>query len=67
MKEQIPLLLGVLPMRFISSIVPDALKVLRTIDFAPVGKIAPDGIFHHTAQPGRICRARQELPIAPGK
>jgi len=66
-KEQIPLLLGVLPVRLISSPVPDGFKVLRTIDFAPGGKIALDENFLRAAQPGSICRTRQELPGAPGK
>jgi hypothetical protein len=66
-KEQIPLLLGVLPVRLISSPVPDGFKILRTIDFAKGGKITAGENLPGASRPGRICRARQELPGVPGK
>jgi len=59
--------LGVLPIPVISRPVPDCSKVLRTIDFAPRGKIGPERNFPSSFSPGRICRLRQNLPTSPGK
>jgi len=54
-------------MLVISRPVPDCGKVLRTIDFAPRGKIGPGENFRISFSPGRICRMRHKLPMSPGK
>jgi hypothetical protein len=55
-------LLGVLPVRFISSLVPESIHHSLNIDFGWCGQNMPDRFCRVRKMPGNFCLVRQNLP-----